>query len=248
MHDVAIPSTDVQAGPLEFAWIELTNQCNLECVHCYASSGPNSTERDLLSGTDYHAILDQLHALGCKRVQFIGGEPTLNKDLVSLLDHAHRTGFTFIEVFTNLVHLSDELLTTMRRCGVSVATSFYSDSDAVHDAITTRKGSHARTVRNISRVLAADLPLRVGLIDMPQNREGLAETTLFLRSLGVQDIGMDQLRGFGRGASTKKAGLDELCGGCAGNILVIDTKFTVHSLIQTPWGKQEFDWSHLYQL
>ena len=34
----------------------------------------------------------------------------------------------------------------------------------------------------------------------------------------------------------------------SGKILFIDTKFTVHSLIQTPWGKQEFDSSHLYQL
>lgn len=34
----------------------------------------------------------------------------------------------------------------------------------------------------------------------------------------------------------------------SGKILVIDTKFTAHSLIQTPWGKQEFDSSHLYQL
>lgn len=34
----------------------------------------------------------------------------------------------------------------------------------------------------------------------------------------------------------------------SGKILVIDTKFTAHSLIQSPWGKLEFDSSHLYQL
>lgn len=34
----------------------------------------------------------------------------------------------------------------------------------------------------------------------------------------------------------------------SGKILIIDTKFTAHSLVQTPWGKLEFDSSHLYQL
>jgi len=31
-------------------------------------------------------------------------------------------------------------------------------------------------------------------------------------------------------------------------IMIIDTKFTVHSLVENQWGKPEFDSSHLYQL
>ncbi len=34
----------------------------------------------------------------------------------------------------------------------------------------------------------------------------------------------------------------------SGRVLVLDTKFTRHSLIKNQWGKKEFDSSHLYQL
>src|SRR5208283_2388709 len=27
---------------LDFLWLELTSRCNLQCVHCYAESGPSS--------------------------------------------------------------------------------------------------------------------------------------------------------------------------------------------------------------
>ena len=31
-------------------------------------------------------------------------------------------------------------------------------------------------------------------------------------------------------------------------MMILDTKFTAHSLVQNQWGKPEFDSSHLYQL
>jgi len=34
----------------------------------------------------------------------------------------------------------------------------------------------------------------------------------------------------------------------SGNMIVLDTKFTAKSLIETQWGKSVFDSSHLYQL
>src|SRR5580692_1831179 len=90
---------------LEFAWLELTNRCNLRCIHCYAQSGPLEGETDILSEEDYSLLLKQIHQLGCRKVQFIGGEPTLNKSLPYLIEKARLEGFEFVEVFTNLTHL-----------------------------------------------------------------------------------------------------------------------------------------------
>src|SRR5205823_2958692 len=94
---------------LEFLWLELTNRCNLECVHCYADSSP-SADSDVMTLTDFVEVLREAYSLGCRRVQFIGGEPTLNRDLPALLYEAHTLGYEFIEVYTNLIWLSDEIL------------------------------------------------------------------------------------------------------------------------------------------
>lgn len=47
-------------------------------------------------------------------VQFIGGEPTLHPGLTSLVDHALGAGL-LVEVFTNLVHVTDPLWRVLSR-------------------------------------------------------------------------------------------------------------------------------------
>ncbi len=214
--------TDVAEHPvLDFLWLELTNRCNLQCSHCYAQSGPHAGAGDVLGPADYERLLTESRSLGCRQVQFIGGEPTLNKALPGLLQTAARLEFDAIEVFTNLISLSEELLQSLIRCRVLVATSFYSANAGTHDRITRSIGSFGRTVRNIERVIGAGIPLRVGVIEMELNGGEFNATRTFLESLGATDIGFDQVRGFGRAQTTSACEMGDLCGQCATNILAI---------------------------
>ena len=107
--------------PVDFLWLELTNRCNLQCVHCYADSGPTA-EKGTLSKADYIGLMREAFRLGCRRVQFIGGEPTLYRDLPELIRTARQMGFEFIEVYTNLTILPEELLQCFVANRVHVAT------------------------------------------------------------------------------------------------------------------------------
>lgn len=90
-----------------FLWCELTSRCQLSCRHYYAESGPSGTHGAMRSA-DWVRVLNQATNLGVRMVQFIGGEPTLHPDLVDLVDHALRRGLA-VEVFSNLVHVTDKL-------------------------------------------------------------------------------------------------------------------------------------------
>lgn len=70
-------------------------------------------------------VLDQAAAMRVEMVQFIGGEPTLHPDLPQLIEHALVHGLD-VEVFSNLVHVTDALWEVFARPGVSLATSYYS--------------------------------------------------------------------------------------------------------------------------
>ncbi len=233
---------------LNFLWLELTNRCNLECVHCYADSGPNPSKKDLLSVSDYETILSDSAQLGCKQVQFIGGEPTLNKNLSRLIEHAHKLGYEFMEVFTNLVNLPQDLLQCFVDMNVHVATSAYADSAPIHDQITQRAGSFDRTMRNIDRVVEAGLPLRVGIISMPSNQDDLEKTTAFLRRKGVKEIATDTIRDFGRGNHESSSKMENLCGKCAGSVLcvgpdgvvspcIMSKQWSIGSMLETPFAE-----------
>lgn len=208
-------------GALDFLWLELTNRCNLQCVHCYAESGPYAGDGDTLTSGDYQQLIDEAIVLGCRKIQFIGGEPTLNPALPALVAHAASGGITFIEVFTNLVRLPEPLIGCFRRHSVRIATSVYSYGAATHDRITRVPGSFARTCRNISRLVKAGVSVRAGFIEMGENASDAEAALKMLRAMGVADTGRDRLRAFGRGNHKCENELSELCGSCAGATLCI---------------------------
>jgi MoaA/NifB/PqqE/SkfB family radical SAM enzyme len=221
-------------GALEFLWLELTHQCNLRCVHCYADSSPETVERDLLHLEDYLRAMAEARELGCRQVQFIGGEPTLNRGLPAMIKEARRLGYELVEVYTNLVALPEKLLEALVRHRVAVATSFYSADPAEHDRITTVPGSHRRTVANIQRVLRAGLSLRVGLVPVGDPPPDTVAAEAFLRDLGVTHVKRDRVRGVGR--ASEECAMGELCGGCADNVLAIGPDGIVAPCVMSrPW-------------
>jgi MoaA/NifB/PqqE/SkfB family radical SAM enzyme len=230
----------VRAGArLNFAWLELTQNCDLRCRHCYTSSSPSRAHGIV----DWFSVLDQLEAIGCRSIQFIGGEPTRHPDFPALLAHARHLGFGFIEVYTNLVGLTAERVALYARSDVRIATSFYSDDPAAHDAITLTQGSFEKTVASIDAVLAAGLPLRVGLIDQAGDPAQVARTIAFLTARGVAPaaIRVDRVRGVGRGGKGKAiADPDkELCGRCGINRLAIAHDGNCFACVfarHRPWG------------
>lgn len=201
---------------LEFLWLELTNRCNLQCVHCYAESHPYSADRDLLTTRDYESIMSQAYALGCRKIQFIGGEPQLNRDFLPLLMKAKTIGFEFIEVFSNLTRLADDTVRYAADNGVHFATSVYSDEPAAHDAITTVRSSHARTIKNLKKLISNGIETRAGIIIINQDKSAVERTIRFLRDLGVGRVRASEVREFGRGEEIlgQRARMSGLCGHC----------------------------------
>jgi pyruvate-formate lyase-activating enzyme len=201
---------------LDFLWLELTNRCNLTCVHCYADSHPGSGHRDVLTTRDYEGTLRQAFDLGCRRVQFIGGEPQLHRDFLPLVKTAKDIGFDFVEVFSNLTFLSDDAVRYAAEHGVRFATSVYSEDAAEHDAITGVRASHTRTITNLRRLIANGVRTRAGVIVVDQAPESVERTTRFLHELGVPQVRTSSVREFGRGESVlgRPAQMSGLCGHC----------------------------------
>jgi MoaA/NifB/PqqE/SkfB family radical SAM enzyme len=203
---------------LEFLWLEITDRCNLECVHCYADSSPRGSLRGSMEGEDWKRVIAQAADLGCRSIQFIGGEPTLHPDLDGLIAYANLKGVDFIELYTNATTLTENRVKFLRDYGVQIATSFYSCDEGTHDSITQRGGSFRKTVLGIDNTLKAGLSLRVGLVLMDNNARDREATMAFLQSRGVHHIGEDRLRHVGRGGvvhlTTKADPYAQLCGHC----------------------------------
>jgi MoaA/NifB/PqqE/SkfB family radical SAM enzyme len=202
---------------LQSIWLDLTNRCQLACTHCYADSGPTGTH-GTMTGDDWVTVLDQAAAAGVRHVQLIGGEPTLHPEMPRVLRHALSLGMA-VEVYSNLVHVTDQLWDLFRLPGVRLATSYYSDDQAEHDAIT-RRPSHARTRANIAQARAFGIEVRAGVVQVTDGQR-VQQARADLVDLGVPGVGFDRMRGLGRGVRDEQAGASQLCGACGDGRLAI---------------------------
>lgn len=196
-----------------FLELEITQRCPLQCAHCYSQSGPTAPHGTLTADDWRRVITDAADLSEATTIQFIGGEPTSHPAFVPLMEHAITSGVN-IEVFTNLYRVRDSWWDLFSHPRVSLATSYYSDQPADHDHVTGRAGSHTRTRANIAEAVRRSIPIRVGIVDI-HDAQRAEQAHAEMTALGITNIGIDRIRGVGRGTNTLGApNPSELCGRC----------------------------------
>ena len=119
----------------KFAWIEITNKCNLKCIHCYNESDVHCD--NIMSLTDFYKVVDYLIRNRVSKIQITGGEPFLNKDILKqMLDYVIGK-FSFIEIFTNGTLITDEWFEYLLKNDIHIALSVYSYNPQMHDSVTS---------------------------------------------------------------------------------------------------------------
>ena len=195
-----------------FLELEITGFCQLNCVHCYADSGPRGG-RGTMTTADWERVIDQAAAIGVKMVQFIGGEPTLDPDLPRLIRHALGNDLN-VYVYSNLVRVTPELWELFGQPGMFLGTSWYAADPAAHGAITGSRASYARTRAHIAEAVRRGIPVRAAIVEVTPAQD-IARAAAELRRLGGNDVRIRPSQGIGR-AARDGIGEDaaELCGNC----------------------------------
>jgi radical SAM protein with 4Fe4S-binding SPASM domain len=84
---------------------EITNQCNLSCVHCYTAAGKRP--HDELTTDDCKRVIDSMADIGVATIGWTGGEPLLRADLEELAGYAAQKGI-MSNITTNAVLLDEQ--------------------------------------------------------------------------------------------------------------------------------------------
>ncbi|MFJ8213238.1 radical SAM protein [Streptomyces sp. NPDC096033] len=202
--------TEPAAG-VDFLELEITRKCQLTCPsHCYAGAGPLQ-DHGTMTTADWKNVIREAAAVGVSKVQMIGGEPTLHPDFMELVQYALDEGL-LVQVYSNLYQVRANHWPLFEHPRVSLATSYYADTDTGHDQVTARTGSHAKTRANIIEVLRRGIRLQVGIVDVVDGQR-VEEARAELQALGVKAINVDRVRGVGNAAKMLPS-TSELCGRC----------------------------------
>lgn len=87
---------------LEALWFNTGTLCNITCRNCYIESSPRNDRLVYLSLADVTAYLDEVRRerLPVKLIGFTGGEPFMNRDMITILNETLGRGFETL-VLTN---------------------------------------------------------------------------------------------------------------------------------------------------
>ena len=84
-------------GTKYFAEVDVTDNCNLRCKHCYHFNGKKDFKAKELSLEVWEKRFNDLHKKGVRFILLVGGEPALREDVLMLADKI----FPVIYVITN---------------------------------------------------------------------------------------------------------------------------------------------------
>lgn len=190
--------------PYRKALLQITEQCNLSCVHCFVSAGRYGKMMTLGEVELY--IIPKLIACRVVTVSITGGEPFFHPQLLEIVE-AFRKKNIKVTLCTNATLITEEQIRFFRKCGgITINVSLDGFSENSHGVFRGNKKSFTITRKMIS--LLGKNKLLKGLLVTPNKLVALTEyieLCEFAIDSGAKYILMNPLSYFGRGVQSKKA-------------------------------------------
>jgi MoaA/NifB/PqqE/SkfB family radical SAM enzyme len=168
----AAASEDLGA-PLYVAW-QITNECNLACLHCIEESGPGKAFKDELSSEEAFNIIDQLVKGEVPYVSFSGGEPMVRPDFFQMVERITKGGVG-LKIETNGHYLTPENCARLKELGVkAVQVSIDGGSPASSNKMRVH-GRFDQALEGIANLKAAGVPIEVNFVPAKFNIHEIGE-------------------------------------------------------------------------
>jgi MoaA/NifB/PqqE/SkfB family radical SAM enzyme len=197
--------------------------CQFSCSHCYVgeiSNKKSTPEESKKRHSKLGEILNVSKILGKKNLEIVGTEPTLEPDLVRIVDTFMNWG-NMVTMSTNGWYtgsegpfkipageydsgsaLLDDLILDFRTLGIMVSIDGIGE---VHDTFRNHPGSYERAIRTLDFAKQQVYPLATGVevVIHPKNQHQLKDLVDVLVEHEVQLIKMVPVLGVGYGANIR---------------------------------------------
>jgi radical SAM protein with 4Fe4S-binding SPASM domain len=137
----------------------LTRQCNLHCLHCYAEAQGRASPQEL-STQEGKALIDDLAGFGVPVLLFSGGEPLVRPDLLELAAHASERGIRAV-VSTNGTLITPHMALGLKAANIAYVGVSLDGLREINDRFRGKKGAFEEALAGLRNCREAGL--RAGL-------------------------------------------------------------------------------------
>lgn len=137
----------------------MTRQCNLFCMHCYATASKDPMPGELTTDEGFR-LIDQLADFEVPSILFSGGEPLMRRDVFELADYAAQMGLRTV-LSTNGTLIDGETAARIKDTGFSYVGISLDGLEGTHDKVRGKKGAFQASIEAIRHLRNAGV--RTGL-------------------------------------------------------------------------------------
>jgi radical SAM protein with 4Fe4S-binding SPASM domain len=194
-----------QSRTLDSVYFNLTKNCNLKCIYCYANAGKTAIKDIKDQSLDFwERTIDQLSCLNNNAtINFTGGEPTIYKLFWDVVKYAKKIGLNLI-LITNGLNIKYEDIQKYLEYFSSIEISLDSLREEVN-SLTRGKGSLSRAQKSIDILIENEMKPRIMVVISKYNKKYLYEINDKYKSYAI--IKYQPMYNIGRGDKLRKIGV-----------------------------------------
>lgn len=177
-------AVDFNETPFIVIW-EVTQACDLACVHCRASAQPRRNPLEL-STPEAKRLIEQVAELRAPVFVLTGGDPLKRPDIYELVQYATRRGVRTSLTPSATPLLSRDALVKLQSCGLArLAISLDGPTAEIHDTFRRVPGSYEWTLRALRWAREIGLPAQVNTTITRHNLRHLDDIIALLQTLDI---------------------------------------------------------------
>lgn len=136
--------------------VEITYQCNFQCFHCHIDATINRSE--YMSYDTACRIFDEMAEIGVQIVYLSGGEPTIRKDLIRLIEYLKELHIK-PGLISNGYLLDSKYIQRLKEAGLEIiGISLNGATPSTYDAFVNISGAFQRVINNIRTCVKVGIP------------------------------------------------------------------------------------------
>ncbi|HZT28412.1 MAG TPA: TIGR04053 family radical SAM/SPASM domain-containing protein [Bryobacteraceae bacterium] len=172
-------------APLLVIW-EVTQACDLACVHCRASAQPDRHPNELTTEEGYR-LLDQIRTFGDPLMVFTGGDPLKRPDIYSLIRYSAGIGLRTNVTPSATPLLTAEAIERFKENGVNrMAISLDGPDAATHDDFRGIPGTFDRAMFALRHAQKIGLDTQLQTTVTRRNMAKLPQVAEIAREVGTK--------------------------------------------------------------
>ena len=202
---------DFSERPYIVIW-EVTQACDLACVHCRASAQSRRNPLEL-STEEGQRLIEEIAQMQVPVFVLTGGDPIKRPDLFELIEHARSVGVRVSLTPSATPLLTRDVIQRLKQSGLArLAVSLDGSYREVHDAFRGMSGSFDRTMEAIEWANEVGLPVQINTTFSRSNVEDFDNVAALMETKKITLWSVFFLVPTGRGKIVELLSADEFEG------------------------------------